>query len=452
MFETNGKIRYKFEWDDKMVYLNYGEEYAIDKNSKWADRSDDVAKEYFSYFDEYLESTFLENIDNPYMIIDAEGSFNNLDDVTFEDQLVEKCNEEGLDIFLWEIPIIGLFDEPGITFSNVADIIYDFRKADSVLHGYIDKQDPVCYEFVKIRQFVNKNNLTKVTVNTGLYNQEMFFNEDFELKTRDLYLSAIVTPDKENDVTTFTHNPKIEPPCKNDIDYKFINLNKRYEGFRQVVAAHMNKKDCLTSYIHKHTDLYYYESGLGRKKLKDVDWYWNDINYRMPFNVEELYDQFPKLQSNIDELEEKKVLSVDKTLSDDQWLELDNDEEFQIPNEHYQSAFCAVVNESTFAFPVAHFADKTLNAIKCYRPFILVAPPHTLEYMQTLGFKTFSDFWNEDYDKEENHRQRMESVLKLINKIDKLDVEECKEMYEKMLPILKHNYKLLEKIRYQEGI
>lgn len=434
-----------------MVYLNVGEEYAIDKNSKWADRSDDVAKEYFSYFDNYLKTTFLKNINNPYMIIDAEGLFTNLDDVIFEDQLVEKCNQEGLDIFLWEIPIIGLFDEPGITFSNVADIIYDFRKADSVLHGYNNNQSCICYEFEKIKTFIKQNKLINVTVNTGLYNQQKYFDFDFRLKTRDLYLSAIVTPSTANTIKTFTHNSKLQPSSKEHIDHKFINLNKRYEGFRQIVAAHLIDKDCLLSYIHKHTDLFY-KSQSSVKMLKDVDWYWSDINHRVPFDVCDLYKHFTKLQSSINYLEQQKVLTVDKNQNDTDWLELDNDEEFKVPTDFYHKAFCAVVNESTFAFPMAHFADKTVNAIKCFRPFVLVAPPHTLEYMQALGFKTFENFWNEDYDKEENHRQRMESVLKLINKIDNLSIEECKEMYEKMLPILKHNYKLLEKIRYQEGI
>lgn len=451
MFQSNGIIKYEFDWDDKMVYLNYGRDFAIDKNSKIADRSNSAANEYFKYYDQYVKTTFLKDINYPYMIVDAEGAFTNLDNIFFDNLLINQCNNQGLDIYLWEIPIIGLHKDPGIKFTSSADIVYDFDKADSVLHGYDNNQSCICYEFEKIKTFIKQNELTNVTVNTGLYNQNKYFDFDFRLKTRDLYLSAIVTPSTDNTIKTFTHNSEIKPSSKEHINHKFINLNKRYEGFRQIVAAHLVDKDCVLSYIHKHTDLYY-KSQSSVKMLKDVNWYWNNINYRVPFNVDDLYNHFTKLQSNINYLEQQKVLTVDKTLNDSDWLELDNDEEFDVPTDFYHKAFCAVVNESTFAFPVAHFADKTINAVKCYRPFVLVAPPHTLEYMQVLGFKTFENFWNEDYDKEENHLQRLKSVLKLINELDKMSIDECREMYEQMLPILKHNYNLLKTVRHQKGI
>jgi hypothetical protein len=120
-----------------------------------------------------------------------------------------------------------------------------------------------------------------------------------------------------------------------------------------------------------------------------------------------------------------------------------------IPAEHYHSCFCSIVTESEFAQPCGHYADKTLNAIKCFRPFVLVAPPHTLEYLKLSGVKTFSDYWDESYDEEENHEQRLIKILKLIDYIDSKSIEELRDMYIDMKPILEHNYNVIKKIKYQ---
>ena len=451
LFQSGGPIDYEFDWDDKMVYLKYHKDFVIDQHSCCATRADNNSKKYFDYFDKYLKTTFLKNKKNPYIIIDCEGFFTNLDNIQFKKSLINTCNIQGLDIYLWEIPIIGLQKDPGIKFTNEADVIYNINAADSVLHGF-QEGNPVCYEFEKIQQFVTRNKLKNVTVNTGLYNQHQYFDHySFKLKTQDIYLSCTVTPDKDTVIKTFSYNRDITIPESKQIQHKFINLNKRYEGFRQVVAAHMLDKDCILSYIHKHTDLYIKENN-NTKMLKNTDRYWKSINNRVSFDCAELFKDFNNLESNMHTLETKQIFAVDRNTNDTNWMKLTNDEEYDVPTAHYYQAFCAVVNESTFAFPVAHFADKTINAIKCYRPFVLVAPPHTLEYMHQLGFKTFNDWWNEDYDKEETHLQRLKSVLQLINSIDSMSIKQCRHMYEQMIPTLKHNYALLGDIRQQKGI
>jgi len=450
-FTCNEEISQPFEWDDNLVYFNYGTEFAIDKKGRYASRANPNSRNYFSYYDTYLKNTFLKNKINPYMVIDAEGSFKNLDDVKLDKYLQEICNSKRMDIYLWEIPIIGVESNPGISFDSFADIIYDFDKADSVMHG-TQCQELRCYEFEKIKEFTKQNNLQNVTVHTGLYDQEQYFEHyDFKLKTQDIYLSCTVIPTDSKYTKTFTYNPNTTIPNKNKIKHKFINLNKRYEGFRQIVAAHMLDKDCVCSYIHKHTDLYIKENNRVTL-LKDSNWYWEDINHRVSFDCKDLFNEFINLEYNSKKLEEKQVLTVDRSVEDREWLQLDNDEEFYVPTNDYYSAFCAVVSESTFAFPVAHFADKTINAIKLHRPFVLVAPPRTLEYMKKLGFKTFDKWWNESYDTEKNHLQRLKSVLHLINDIDKMNIEECQEMYKDMIPVLEHNFALLKQIRHHKGL
>jgi hypothetical protein len=60
--------------------------------------------------------------------------------------------------------------------------------------------------------------------------------------------------------------------------------------------------------------------------------------------------------------------------------------------------------------------------------------------MKNDGFKTFSEFWNESYDNETDHQTRFIKIFEIIDYIESLSIQECRDMYVKMDKILKHNY------------
>jgi hypothetical protein len=110
----------------------------------------------------------------------------------------------------------------------------------------------------------------------------------------------------------------------------------------------------------------------------------------------------------------------------------------------YRDVFCDVVNETRFAQPTANYSEKVYNALFYKKPFIMVGPPKTLEYMRQEGFKTFSDFWDESYDDITDHEQRLFAIYKLIDSINKKPIEELRLIYQQMIPILNYNYDLLQ--------
>jgi hypothetical protein len=69
----------------------------------------------------------------------------------------------------------------------------------------------------------------------------------------------------------------------------------------------------------------------------------------------------------------------------------------------------------------------------------LVAPPKTLAYLRSNGFKTFSDFWDESYDDELDHGERLAKIFTLIDEIFSIPNEKQRELYEQMNHILVHN-------------
>ena len=71
-------------------------------------------------------------------------------------------------------------------------------------------------------------------------------------------------------------------------------------------------------------------------------------------------------------------------------------------------SFVGIVTETRFAQPTGNLSEKTIHTIHCKRPFVLVAPPFTLQYMHKLGYKTFDKWWSEDYDTTTDHFKRME--------------------------------------------
>lgn len=107
-----------------------------------------------------------------------------------------------------------------------------------------------------------------------------------------------------------------------------------------------------------------------------------------------------------------------------------------------QDSFCSLVTESKFHSTMPNFSEKTLRAIISGRPFVLLAPPGTLQLLRDLGFKTFSKYWDESYDLELDSTKRFEKVMFVVKDIlekESLDIEP-------MLSVLKHNQEQLKSI------
>jgi hypothetical protein len=162
---------------------------------------------------------------------------------------------------------------------------------------------------------------------------------------------------------------------------------------------------------------------------------------------------FKKIKAGCNILENKKF-SIDT--DEIPQIKINNTNEFAVPYDIPQKsnilknscleAFCCIVNETRFFQPFGNFSEKTFRAIEARRPFILVAPPHTLGYLKTFGFKTFDKWWNEEYDHEENHQERLIKIFKIIDQIQNTSFEELKIMYLEMQEILEHNYAVLSTV------
>ncbi len=117
----------------------------------------------------------------------------------------------------------------------------------------------------------------------------------------------------------------------------------------------------------------------------------------------------------------------------------------------YKDIFVDIVVESHVSGKTFFPTEKTLRPMWLKKPFIMFASKDYLCYLRQMGFRTFSDFWDEDYDGYEG-RGRFSKILKLIDSIAGKSYEELEEMYWDMQYTLDYNYNVLKNRNWSTNI
>lgn len=111
----------------------------------------------------------------------------------------------------------------------------------------------------------------------------------------------------------------------------------------------------------------------------------------------------------------------------------------------YKNIFLDVVCETYFTGNTFFPTEKTVRPLVTKTPFLVFGPIGYLANLRKLGFKTFGDFWCEEYDKYDSI-YRAQEMVKIIEDLSKLSTEQLETMYTDMLPILEHNKNNLREI------
>jgi hypothetical protein len=176
----------------------------------------------------------------------------------------------------------------------------------------------------------------------------------------------------------------------------------------------------------------------------------HDIDQREFFELAQLWQHDPaSLQkfANIFQLLPKHHYGVDVytpgvTLSDgfiQQTKNIYEDFLIDIVAETFTSGNCFFVTE------------KTVRPMMLKKPMIVMGSQNYLAYLRQMGFRTFCDFWSEDYDGLEG-RDRYIKILELIDTLAAKPVAELERMYWDMQYTLDHNYQLLISGNFNKNI
>lgn len=267
------------------------------------------------------------------------------------------------------------------------------------MEGYSD-QVHMFYEFLDIlnEAKIYYNNVSFLTGDNGPY------THDFEVKTNwfeEMYRWQYENSNRDQFSQKFNaenHRPK-----------HYLCMNRVPRGHRLSLVAYLANNELLK---------YGYVSFPANED--DLKWIWR------PRDFEHLLEKIRNLVP----------LVID---------EEDFTQNFAVGFEKawpYEKSYFSIVTETNFYDSgVVFFSEKIWKPILNYHPFILVGSPRSLETLQTFGYETFSDFWDEGYDQILDSKQRLEHIMININLLCGKSISEMHQMYIDMQPILEHNRK-----------
>ena len=330
----------------------------------------------------------------------------------------EWLNAQGLHSYLFEPMCSYIEGEPHNQnfFSE-----YDFETDLSLIRSE---------ELESIKEYVVRNNLTNVTVHTCEYKVDFYFHRYLpymKLKCDDLFLK------------TYTVYTTIDNGLcyQFDFQHKFISFIWRWGTHRNLIAAYLS----FTSSNHT----WYFDTSVDL--LSRIDWFNFDTLKKVdPKLFVRLYYGAEKLKSGspfvIDIKKELVGLQTITNPNGAYWPKIEKFKYYETPafensytdnlQKYYGTSFCDIVTETRFAQHCANFSEKLLQPIKYRRPFIVVGPPRTLEYLRSFGITTFSDYWDESYDICDNHQDRMTKIFKIIDQINNTPMTELVNMFHHM--------------------
>lgn len=284
-----------------------------------------------------------------------------------------------------------------------------------------------------------KNNKLKpeqVIVHTGHYKVQDFYGhyDDVTLLTDDLFVKSY----------PLFYNTYFNP--NQFFRYTFLCQTWRYTKHRHIVTAYLSHLNTKYNWFY-HCD---------KETLKDniyFDWEeWKNLDllkfHHVKEGIERLNNQAPVcLDIDVDDVtyvtKENNSFYPKSTTYKNKQTPAQDCTPLRSFEDIFSDVFCVVVCETRFAEHTANFSEKVYQAMQMKRPFIVVGPPLVLEYIRSLGFKTFADFWDESYDLETDHSLRLLKLFDLFNKINSLTNEEQQKMYADMFQTLYHNFRLV---------
>lgn len=368
-----------------------------------------------------LRIHFLKHNKTPSFIYTGTNFIDELKNLDISDDLVHLANNEGISFYFYEPLCFKLKDQDNHNRYFYSEFVGDENKLDI-------RSD----ELDSLEIFRNKFNIDKINVFTCEYNIQLINSQypNLNLNCFDIFLRSL------------NHLPKFNL-VKHNISKKFWCSNWRYATHRHITM----------SYLANITGNYSWHIKCEFNKLRENVW----------FNIDQ-YEQsdpfrFIKLLEGSYILENQE-LRIDSGADS---VVVDNFNSVYIPGNtgpdisekfinSYGESFCAVVNETRFAQPFANISEKTLNPLRARLPIILVAPPNSLKYLKTFGFKTFDRWWDESYDQEENHEKRMIKILELIDFIDNKSIDELSVIYQDMKEVLDHNHNITKWFKINTNI
>jgi len=243
-------------------------------------------------------------------------------------------------------------------------------------------------------------------IDEATWHGQMFYGHKNELG----YISEVI---HEYELSSFRNKKFISFNRNNDKLHRLLLLKEYLSGKYQ---------DSYFSFLMKITE--FNDVNMSNHQLSNID---EDIKNK---EIEKINSRLP-IELDTHSLEKKNEFNVNNTLRKDLFLD----------------SCINIVTESSFVNNELFLSEKILKPILSYQPFIVLGPYRYLKRLKSYGFKTFSDFWNEDYDEIYCPYERISVLINLIQTLNKLNIEEMNELYQKTKDICIYNRNLFYSLK-----
>jgi hypothetical protein len=333
---------------------------------------------------------------------------------------LEYLQDKTVQVYLFEPMCCYLLDDPDQLYPSMpfnSGFYSEFNPGTEAQHR--------CVELDTIQKYAQQNNI-RVTVRTGDYEVEQYSDAypELTLVCDDVFLKTMVVFEDTQQL-----NKRLQK--------RFISTNWRYTPARAAVSALLCELDCDLVWSYQVDP----QVVLNSVWLKHAN---SQLKQKITQGLEYLNSSVPRyldIPTKVSVIEENNCSSYpDSDIDVFNPVGINNNHCPLKP--HYERSFLDVVCESRFAQPTANISEKVMQSIQYMTPFIMVAPPHTLQYLHSLGFETFSKWWDESYDNELDHAVRLEKITLVIQQISDMSLNEINNMYADMQSLLKRNLDL----------
>lgn len=277
--------------------------------------------------------------------------------------------------------------------------------------------------------------LSKIIYLTGCMNANTLYDQWAERK-------GITDPKQKMNLISFpvsqdalaiyfdVYKPKVPEYDTERVPEKlFLGWNRRFRDHRIAIAMGLNKLGLVDrSYL-----------SMGRTDPENIN-----------ITVESMFNPYYTTDMNIGQDDVNDFVNKLPLVLDGETDTVKMCQDFDDVNRpFYQNSLVSIVTETNYNANEVTLTEKSFKPSKEKHPFIIVGAPGALQSFRDMGFRTFGEFWDENYDNIPDPRQRMFAIMKVFEYIGSWNDEQIKEFRRKVKPILDHNYETL-KIRYSK--
>jgi hypothetical protein len=124
-----------------------------------------------------------------------------------------------------------------------------------------------------------------------------------------------------------------------------------------------------------------------------------------------------------------------------------NDSNTRFDAAFLKKTFVYVITETVSEYPYPYFSEKTWKAMLNKVPFMIVGSQYSLQRLQSFGFKTFSNWWDETYDSLPTAAERIEAMVIELKKLSELDYSNLLDIRLKIESTVNYNFNQIKSFK-----